>query len=56
MATPQHFHHGEKELWGACGVGPDTGWTGQQRKIVGVPRDATVLVNDRFPLWLFCDY
>lgn len=35
MATPQHFHHGEKELWGACGVGPDTGWTGQQRKIVG---------------------
>jgi len=26
MATPQHFHHGEKELWGACGVGPDTGF------------------------------
>ena len=56
MATPQHFHHGEKELWGACGVGPDTGWTGQERKIVGVPRDATVWVNGRFPLWLFCDY
>ncbi len=36
MATPQHFHHGEKELWGACGVGPDTGWTGQQRKVIGV--------------------
>ena len=56
MATPQHFHHGEKELWGACGVGPDTGWTGQQRKIVGVPRDASEWVNGRFPLWLFCDY
>lgn len=26
MATPQHFHHGDKEIWGECGVGPDTGF------------------------------
>jgi hypothetical protein len=25
MASPQHFHHGDKEIWGECGVGPDTG-------------------------------
>ncbi|CAL1162016.1 unnamed protein product [Cladocopium goreaui] len=26
MASPQHFHHGDKEIWGECGVGPDTGF------------------------------
>ncbi|CAK9012598.1 unnamed protein product [Durusdinium trenchii] len=25
-ATPLHFHHRGKEIWGACGVGPETGF------------------------------